>query len=176
MTLGPIDHLTLDAVVAYADGEMAMVSFQRAAAHVARCPQCDAEVRAQLVARSWLRSAEAPAMPTSLLDALRSIPVALPGTDNRPATDNRPSIDGHPGTGRRTGGGHDVVPPHQRGAHRSRRFRFLGTGALVAGLTMGVLVGAEPAAEPDGHSDGPQVAHVSPATAAQVVFAGWGTP
>ena len=67
-----------------------MVSYQRAAAHVSRCPQCDAEVRAQMVARSWLRSAEAPAMPTSLLDGLRSIPVALPATDNRPAPDNRP--------------------------------------------------------------------------------------
>ncbi|HEY5880920.1 MAG TPA: hypothetical protein VIU11_18550 [Nakamurella sp.] len=176
MTLGPIDHLTLDAVVAYADGEMAMVSFQRAAAHVAQCPQCDAEVRAQLVARSWLRSAEAPAMPTSLLDALRSIPVALPATDSVRATDSLRRTDDYPGTGRRTGGGHDVVPQHQRGAQRSRRFRFLGTGALVAGLTMGVLVGAEPAVEPDGHPDGPQVAHISPATANPVATAGWGTP
>ena len=57
MTAGPIDHLTLDAVVAYADGEMSMVSYQRAAAHIALCPQCDAEVRAQLTARSWLRAA-----------------------------------------------------------------------------------------------------------------------
>ena len=39
MTVGSIDHLTMDAVVAYADGEMAMVSYQRAAAHVALCPQ-----------------------------------------------------------------------------------------------------------------------------------------
>ncbi|HEY7814662.1 MAG TPA: hypothetical protein VIC62_15565 [Nakamurella sp.] len=176
MTMGPIDHLTLDAVVAYADGEMPMVSYQRAAAHVSRCPQCDAEVRAQVVARSWLRSAEAPAMPTSLLDALRSIPVALPATDNRLATDSRPARDDHPAPGQRTGGGHGVVSPHHRNAHRSRRFRFLGTGALVAGLTVGVLVGAERTPEPDGHPDSLQVAHVSPATGPQVVIAGWGTP
>jgi hypothetical protein len=68
------------------------------------------------------------------------------------------------------------VSPHHRNAHRSRRFRFLGTGALVAGLTVGVLVGAERTPEPDGHPDSLQVAHVSPATGPQVVIAGWGTP
>jgi hypothetical protein len=39
MTTGPTDHLNLDAIVAFADGEMPMVAYQRAAAHVARCPQ-----------------------------------------------------------------------------------------------------------------------------------------
>jgi len=151
--------LTLDAVVAFADGEMAMVSYQRAAAHVARCPQCDAEVRAQVVARSWLRSAEPPAMPTSLLDALRSIPVALPATDNVPLPDDRPA----PRQG--TGGGHGTLPTHHRNAHRSRRIRFLGTGALVAGLAVGVLVGADAAPDSNRHPDGPQV-----------VIAGWDTP
>ena len=78
MTAGFGDHLNLDAIVAFADGEMPMVAFQRAAAHVARCPQCENEVNQQIAARSWLRSAEAPAMPLSLLDSLRSIPVAMP--------------------------------------------------------------------------------------------------
>lgn len=176
MTVGSVDHLTLDAVVAYADGEMPMVAYQRAAAHVARCPQCDAEVRAQLVARSWLRSAEAPAMPTSLLDTLRSIPVALPTTDpgltaDAPTTLEHRGRPGHPAPG-----GHGAVPPHTRAAHRGRRFRFLGTGALVAGLTVGVLVGAESAPDADSHPDTLRVAHVSPAIAPQIVNAGWGTP
>lgn len=180
MSMGPIDHLTLDAVVAYADGEMPMVSYQRAAAHVARCPQCEAEVRAQTVARSWLRSAQAPAMPTGLLDSLRSIPVALPAADSAGpggaagpgdsagqggvADRPRPAGFGRPGT------------PHQRNPHRSRRFRFLGAGALVAGLTVGALVGAEVATEPDSHPDSPLVAHVSPLGGPQVVTAGWGNP
>lgn len=174
MTVGPIDHLTLDAVVAYADGEMPMVSYQRAAAHVALCPQCDAEVRAQMTARSWLRAAQAPAMPSSLLDSLRSIPVALPATPpeaHRPADrahGDRPALPAHPTSGA-TGVGHRAV-------QRGRRFRFLGAGALVAGLTVGALVGSEPAGEVDPHSDGAQVAHVSPANAPQVVTATWGTP
>lgn len=168
MTVGPIDHLTLDAVVAYADGEMPMVSYQRAAAHVAVCPQCDAEVRAQMTARSWLRgAAQAPAMPTALLDALRSIPVALPrtGPEARPAQD-RTHTDQLAGP----------LTSHARTAHRSRRFRFLGAGALVAGLTVGALVGAEPSGHPDPHPDSPLIAHVSPANAPQAVTAGWGTP
>jgi anti-sigma factor RsiW len=165
--VGPIDHLTLDAVVAYADGEMSMVSFQRAAAHVALCPQCDAEVRAQLTARSWLRSAQAPEMPTALLDTLRSIPVALPS--------NGPDVHPPPQRvrGERLAG---PLPAHQRAVQRSRRFRFLGAGALVAGLTVGALVGSEPAGDRDAHPDSPQVAHVSPAGAPQVVTAGWGNP
>lgn len=173
MTLGPGDHLTLDAVVAYADGEMSMVSFQRAAAHVAGCPQCDAEVRAQLTARSWLRSAEAPAMPTSLLDSLRSIPVALPtsGPDPHPGAEVRPAAE-HIRNDRLA----RSMPSHQRSVHRSRRFRFLGTGALVAGLTVGALVGSDLPGEPDPHPDSPLIAHVSPASAPQVFTAGWGTP
>ena len=94
MTASFDDHLNLDAIVAFADGEMSMVAFQRAAAHVARCPQCEHEVNQQIAARSWLRSAEAPAMPLSLLDSLRSIPVAMPA---------EPAADGtvrHPASGR----------------------------------------------------------------------------
>lgn len=166
MSVGPIDHLTLDAVVAYADGEMSMLSFQRAAAHVARCPQCEAEVRAQMMARSWLRSAETPAMPTGLLDTLRSIPVALPATPSDDRTDLHRRAAEHSGP----------PTPHPRNAHRSRRFRFLGAGALVAGLTVGALVGAEQAADPDNPPDSPQVAHVSPVAAPRVVTAGWGNP
>ena len=134
MTASFGNHLSLDAVVAFADGEMTMVSYQRAAAHVARCPQCENEVNQQMAARSWLRSAEAPAMPLSLLDSLRSIPVAMP---TEPAVD---STTIHPGSGR-------VARPddHDRSAHsRTWRFRFLGAGALAAGLAVGALViGAE---------------------------------
>jgi anti-sigma factor RsiW len=170
MTLGPIDHLTIDAVVAYVDGEMSMIPFQRAAAHLARCAQCDAEVKAQVAARTRLRSAQSPAMPSSLLDALRSIPVALP---MQAAETNRGTASSHDGGPRHPG------TPHARPAQRSRRFRFLGAGALVAGLTVGALAGAaEPAAEPSGPRDGgAQVAQPSSAVSSpHVVTAGWGNP
>ena len=169
MTLGSIDHLTLDAVVAYADGEMPMVSYQRAAAHVARCPQCDAEVRAQLVARSWLRSAEAPAMPTSLLDTLRSIPVALP----TPARRRRPAPDGIR-TGSTDRGGHGVCrsitqcPPEPPVSFPGRGCAGRGADRWRAGR---------------GRADSPnptvtRTARRSPmsarSTGPQVVTAGWG--
>lgn len=130
MTASFEDHLNLDAIVAFADGEMPMVAYQRAAAHVARCPQCAGEVDQQIAARSWLRSAGAPAIPMSLLDSLRSIPVAVPA--ERPA--DGVTID--PTTGR-------VIQSDEHaksGHHRNWRFRFLGAGALFAGLAVGALV------------------------------------
>ena len=72
------DHLSFDAVVAFADGELSLAAYQRAAAHIARCTSCAGEVAEQTQARELLRSAFAPKMPGSLFDQLRSIPVALP--------------------------------------------------------------------------------------------------
>lgn len=72
------DHLSLDAVVAYADGELSMSAFQRAAAHLVRCEACAAEVNEQLAAQKLLQAAGLPRMSGSLFDALRSIPVAMP--------------------------------------------------------------------------------------------------
>jgi len=146
MTAGFTDHLNLDAIVAFADGEMPMVAYQRAAAHVSRCPQCECEVNQQLIARSWLRAAGTPEMPSSLLESLRSIPVAVPS----PGPVDGVTVD--PVTGR-------VVrtDEHARsGHHRPWRFRFLGASALVAGLAVGALVvGAEQpdrnAVSPNGH-------------------------
>ncbi len=69
------DHLSLDAVVAFADGELSLVAYQRAAAHLERCPSCAAEVAEQTSAREFLRHAGAPQMPGSLFDQLRSIPI-----------------------------------------------------------------------------------------------------
>jgi anti-sigma factor RsiW len=151
MTSGISDHLNLDAIVAFADGEMPMVAYQRAAAHVSRCPECDAEVNQQIMARSWLRAADTPAMPTGLLDSLRSIPVAVPAA--------RP-VDGvlvDPLSGRAIRSDEQA-----RTSHNRWRFRFLGAGALVAGLAVGALaLGAE---QPDADTavpNGQQVAQHS---------------
>lgn len=72
------EHLGLDAVVAFSDGELGLTAFGRAAAHVSRCPDCAREVHEQEAARRQLRSAPCPPIPTALLSSLLSIPVALP--------------------------------------------------------------------------------------------------
>lgn len=124
------DHLGLDAVVAFADGELSLVAFQRAAAHISHCESCAAEVAEQVTARQRLRSAACPVMPASLFDALRSIPVAVP------AQPPAPGLVTDPATGRAVRADHRG---HGLGAmHRGRGFR-LGAGAIVAGLAVGAL-------------------------------------
>ncbi len=87
-------HLALDAVVAFVDGELSLAAHERAAAHVARCATCSAEVAAQRQARSAVRSANSPATPAALLAALQAIPerTALP-SGNAPLG-TRPGLSG----------------------------------------------------------------------------------
>jgi len=167
MTAGHSDHLNLDAIVAFADGEMPMVAYQRAAAHVSRCQQCENEVNQQVVARSWLRSAGSPPMPTSLFDTLKSIPVAVPAS--RPV--DGVTID--PSTGRVVRSDEAARSAH----HRGWRFRFLGAGALVAGLAVGALVvGADQQDAEPGRPSGPQGANLSAVSSPFVVPVKLGTP
>jgi anti-sigma factor RsiW len=152
------DHLSVDAVVAYVDGELSLVPFQRAAAHLQRCPMCAAEVSDQMFARDSLRSAATPRMPSSLLASLQSIPVALPAAAGAPgiridaATGRAVRIDMAAGRGVEAGTGRTNStgrPPHG-GAHvtRSRRFQ-LGAGAIVAGIAFGAFAsGPSDPAEP----------------------------
>lgn len=166
MTAAHSDHLNLDAIVAFADGEMTLVAYQRAAAHVSRCAQCDNEVNQQIVARSWLRAAGSPSMPTSLMDTLKSIPVAVPAS--RPV--DGVTID--PATGR-------VVRSEEAGSghHRGWRFRFLGAGALVAGLAVGALVvGVEQQDAEHAGPHGQQGANLSAVSSPFVVPVTLGTP
>lgn len=67
-------HLAVDAVVAFVDGELGPVARERAAAHLTVCQSCTAEVAAQCQARSVVRSAQGPPAPADLLAALRDIP------------------------------------------------------------------------------------------------------
>lgn len=120
------DHLTLDAIVAFADGEMSLTAYQRAAAHLSSCASCAAEVAEQTAASQYLRQARNPAMPGSLFDALKSIPIALPQAGPVPGV----VVDSV--SGRAVG-----TTDHQSG--RGRRFR-LGAGALVTGIAMGAVV------------------------------------
>ena len=153
-----IDHLNLDAIVAYADGEMGMVAFQRAASHVERCPQCNAEVTDQIAARAWLRSASAPTIPLGLLDSLKSIPAVVPPTTPAPGL----SVDPSTGRAYRT---NDAL---RSGHGRGRLFRF-GAGALVAGIAVGAVV-ATSAAEPRDPQRQNQVAQLNGSTMLQPVL------
>ena len=67
-------HLSLDAIVAYVDDELAPGAHARAEEHLVRCDECAAEVVAQRHARSVLRAADGPRLPSSLLRSLRAIP------------------------------------------------------------------------------------------------------
>jgi anti-sigma factor RsiW len=73
-------HLAMDAVVAFVDGELGPLARDRAATHLTGCQFCAAEVAAQCYARSVVRSAQCPPAPADLLAALRDIPhtAALP--------------------------------------------------------------------------------------------------
>jgi len=112
------DHLSLGAVVAFADGELSLVAYQRAAAHLERCPSCAAEVAEQNSARECLRRAGAPQMPGSLFDQLRSIPIGL-------APSSPPSRPDE----------------HRARTTRSRGFR-MGAGFLLAGIAVTTLAAA----------------------------------
>lgn len=134
------DHLSLDAVVAYADGEMSLTAYQRAAAHLVRCGACAADVAEQTAASQYLRGAQMPTMPGSLFDALKSIPIASP---------TAPHADG-------------------AGPGRGRRFR-LGAGALVAGIAVGavmVTAAGDSPAEPTGPARPDRTASSHPAVPA----------
>jgi anti-sigma factor RsiW len=71
---GSTEHLSVEAVAAFVDGELTMKSHLRAASHLSLCPQCAAEVEAQGQARSALRDSCPIVVPTALLGMLSQIP------------------------------------------------------------------------------------------------------
>jgi len=58
---------------------MTLVAYQRAAAHVSRCPQCETEVNQQRAARPWLRMAKERALVEAALDRIEAFLVARLG-------------------------------------------------------------------------------------------------
>jgi anti-sigma factor RsiW len=71
---GSTEHLSIEAVAAFVDGELRMTAHLRAAHHLSLCPQCAAEVDAQRQARSALRDSCPIVVPSSLLGQLSKIP------------------------------------------------------------------------------------------------------
>jgi hypothetical protein len=68
------EHLSVEAIAAFVDGELRMSAHLRAAHHLSLCSECAAEVDAQGQARRALRDSCGVVIPTSLLGALSQIP------------------------------------------------------------------------------------------------------
>lgn len=90
------DHLSIEAVAAFVDGELPMKAHLRAGSHLSVCPQCAAEVDAQGQARAALRDCRPVTMPSTLMGLLSQIPQATP-------EDPGPPADGDPGDSDGTG-------------------------------------------------------------------------
>jgi hypothetical protein len=75
---GSTEHLSIEAVAAFVDGELRMTAHLRAAHHLSLCPECATEVEAQRQARAALRDSGSIAIPTSLLGMLSQIPHHAP--------------------------------------------------------------------------------------------------
>lgn len=86
------DHLSTEAVAAYADGELPMKAHLRAASHLAACRECAAEVDAQGQARAALRESRPVSMPSTLMGLLTQIPDSNPEepAPAPPVSDRRP--------------------------------------------------------------------------------------
>ena len=85
-------HLSDEAVAAAADGVLTRQARDRAARHLAECTECAQAVRVQREAAWALRTAPIPALPTELLDRLRTVagdgelPLPGPWPDERSGT------------------------------------------------------------------------------------------
>lgn len=168
-------HLALDAVVAFVDGELSPSARERAAAHIAGCSMCAAEVTAQRQTRSAVRSADSPCTPAGLLAALQAIPqrAELPGPPDRlPGTcEGRlvaPAPDGSPpaGTGRLGNAAGFGTSPMGSGAavlgNAARRTRQ-SASVVVSGLVLGALVFSVPAGSAVDPADEVRPASAEPA-------------
>jgi hypothetical protein len=73
---GSTEHLSIEAVAAFVDGELRMNAHLRAAHHLSMCSDCAAEVDAQRQAREALRDSCPIHIPSGLLGMLSQIPHA----------------------------------------------------------------------------------------------------
>ncbi|OBH45626.1 anti-sigma E factor RseA [Mycobacterium mantenii] len=71
---GSTEHLSVEAIAAFVDGELRMNAHLRAAHHLSLCAQCAAEVDDQSRARAALRDSHPIRIPSALLGMLADIP------------------------------------------------------------------------------------------------------
>ena len=162
-------HLSDEAVAACADGVLTGTARERARRHCAECPECTYAVAVQREAVWALRAAPAPALPSGLLDRLRSVPVTTPvrtlptalGPDGTTMllTSDEPH---HPLLAPAAA----FAPSNEHHEHTGRRARHVAALVAVAAVA-GVLAAGSTAQATSGNpapeSPGPQPAHVVPA-------------
>jgi len=73
-----VQHLSDEAVAAFADGVLSGHARERAARHINACDECRQAVKIQREAAWALRSAGSPILPSGLVDRLRSVPLTTP--------------------------------------------------------------------------------------------------
>ena len=136
------EHLALDALVAFVDGELSPSAWDRAAAHLARCSACSAEAAAQRQARAAVRGADTPHVPAELLRALESIPdeTALPTQPDELAVtadgqlvtaqrEERSRKSGSHKAGSQNADPHIKAGSHKAGSHKAGAHREAGSEA-----------------------------------------------
>lgn len=84
---GSTEHLSVEAIAAYVDGELRMNAHLRAAHHLSLCAQCAAEVEDQSRARAALRDSRPIRVPSTLLGMLAEIPYDSPEDTSARAAD-----------------------------------------------------------------------------------------
>ena len=73
-----VQHLSDEAVAAFADGMLGAGARHRASRHIECCPDCARAIAEHREAASVLRTAPAPVTPAGLLDRLRAVPTTTP--------------------------------------------------------------------------------------------------
>lgn len=167
----PVQHLSDEAVAAYADGVLGRTARMRAERHLAECPECAYAVSIQREAVFALRGAPAPALPSGLLDRLRAVPVttilATPplalspdGSAAFPAhgtsvaeRDDTATMSAHP---------MGLTPSIAPRPRRYARFGSVGTATVVAVAAVAVLTAGLRA------SEGVSTSPAAPAAPAEV--------
>jgi hypothetical protein len=84
---GSTEHLSVEAIAAFVDGELRMNAHLRAAHHLSLCAQCAAEVEGQSRARAALRDSHPIRIPSTLLGMLADIPYDSPDDSSTPVSD-----------------------------------------------------------------------------------------
>ena len=85
---GSTEHLSIEAIAAFVDGELRMNAHLRAAHHISLCPECAAEVDGHRRARAALRDSRPIRIPSTLLGLLSQIPDCPPDEDAGQAEDD----------------------------------------------------------------------------------------
>ncbi|WP_196772089.1 anti-sigma E factor RseA [Mycobacterium colombiense] len=91
---GSTEHLSVEAIAAFVDGELRMNAHLRAAHHLSLCAQCAREVEDQSRARAALRDSRPIRIPSTLLGMLADIPYESPDDSSARPSDRFVDRDG----------------------------------------------------------------------------------